>query len=196
MRVSIPLVFGALLLLAPVTGWGAEASKEAASPAEGGETYDQESVLDAAVEFFGTASEGIAKAIEKAFSDLGEPNGYIRGEESSGAIVFGLRYGSGVLQMKDGESRKLFWNGPSIGFDLGGNVAKTFILVYNLEDLDDLYQRYPALDGSLYYVGGVGVNYHQSSDVVLAPIRVGVGLRAGASVGYMHYTPERSWVPF
>jgi len=159
-------------------------------------TYDQDSVLKDAEHFFGTSTEGLAKIIEKAFKDHGRPNGYIKGEEASGAITVGLRYGNGMLNLKNGKSRKVYWQGPSIGFDFGANASKVFVLVYHLPSSDRIYQRFPAVDGSFYYVGGVGINYQQRGDIILAPIRLGVGLRAGASIGYMHYTREKTYLPF
>lgn len=161
-----------------------------------GDTFDQDSVLREAENFFGKGSEGLAKVIEKAFKEQGRPNGYIRGEEASGAITVGLRYGNGTLVMKDGSTRKVWWQGPSIGFDFGGNVAKVFVLVYHLPKASSIFQRFPAVDGSFYYIGGVGINYQQRDRIVLAPIRLGVGLRAGASIGYMHYTPKKTLNPF
>jgi hypothetical protein len=134
--------------------------------------------------------------IEKAFKDHGRPNAYVKGEEASGAITVGLRYGNGTLVMKGGGSRKVYWQGPSIGFDFGGNVAKVFVLVYHLPKTGAIFQRFPAVDGSFYFVGGVGINYQQRDNIVLAPIRLGVGLRAGASIGYMHYTPKKTYNPF
>lgn len=159
------------------------------------DTYSAEEVRDAATKFFGSSSEGLGKAIEKVFSDYGQPNAYITGTEGGGAIVVGLRYGKGVLQYKGGESQKVYWQGPSIGWDFGGNASKVFTLVYNLQSSSQLFQRFPAVDGSLYVVAGVGLNYQKSGDVVLAPIRAGVGLRAGASLGYVHYTREASIIP-
>ena len=111
-------------------------------------------------------------------------------------MTVGLRYGSGMLSMKAGKSRKVYWQGPSIGFDFGANVSKVFILVYHLPSSDKLFQRFPAVDGSFYYVGGAGINYQQRDGVILAPIRLGVGMRAGASIGYMHYTREKTYLPF
>ena len=160
------------------------------------ETYDQDSILKDAAEFFGTSTEGLAKVVEKAFKDHGRPNGYIKGEEASGAVTVGLRYGNGTLTLKQGGGRKVYWQGPSIGFDFGGNAAKVFVLVYHLPASEKLFQRFPSVDGSFYYVGGVGINYQQRGDIVLAPIRLGVGLRAGASVGYMHYTKTKTINPF
>ena len=146
--------------------------------------------------FFGKSTEGLAKVIEKAFKEQGRPNAYIKGEEASGAITVGLRYGNGTLVMKDGSTRKVWWQGPSIGFDVGGNVAKVFVLVYHLPRASAIFQRFPGVDGSFYYIGGVGINYQQRNKIVLAPIRLGVGLRAGASIGYMHYTPKKTYNPF
>ena len=107
----------------------------------------------------------------------------------------GVRYGKGKLHLKNGATRDVYWRGPSVGFDVGGNAAKVFVLVYDLPDMASAFQRYPGVDGSLYFVGGVGVNYQQSGDVVLAPMRVGVGLRGGVNIGYLHYTPKHSWLP-
>jgi hypothetical protein len=160
------------------------------------DTYDQDSIIKDAAEFFGKSTEGLAKVIEKAFKDHGRPNGYIKGEEASGAITVGLRYGNGTLKLKNGAARKVYWQGPSIGFDLGGNLSKVFVLVYHLPGTDKNFQRFPSVDGSFYYVGGVGINYQQRDNIILAPIRLGVGLRAGASIGYMHYTKSKTINPF
>lgn len=160
------------------------------------ETYDKENVINAASEFFGDGSEAVASVIEKAFADLGRPNGYIIGTEASAALVVGARYGDGTLSHKiEGDSR-VYWKGPSIGIDVGANGSRVFALVYNLNDTQDLYQRFPAVEGSLYYVAGVGMNYQQLDEIIIAPIRVGVGLRAGVNLGYLHFTKERSWNPF
>ena len=159
-------------------------------------TYDEESIVKAATDFFGETTEGLAKVIEKAFKDQGRPNAYIRGQEASGALTVGLRYGDGELIMKGGGSAKVYWAGPSIGFDVGGNASKVFTLIYHLPKASAIYQRFPGVDGSLYYVGGAGINYQRRNGITLAPIRLGVGLRAGASVGYMHYRREKSINPF
>ena len=160
------------------------------------DTYDQDSVLKEAEAFFGRSTEGLAKVVEKAFKDQGRPNGYVKGEEAAGAITVGLRYGNGTLVMKDGSTRRVWWQGPSIGFDFGGNVAKVFVLVYHLPRASAIFQRFPGVDGSLYWIAGAGINYQQRNNIVLAPIRLGVGLRAGASVGYMKYTPTKTYNPF
>jgi hypothetical protein len=176
---------GALALGLP--GWALAATDD--------DTYDQESTLRAATDFFGKTTEGLAKVIEKAFREQGRPNGYIRGEEVSGALTVGLRYGDGELVMKRGGATKVYWAGPSVGFDAGANASKVFVLVYKLPDVDAIFKRYPGVDGSLYFVGGVGINYQRLDGVTLAPIRLGVGLRTGASVGYIHYRREKSINP-
>jgi hypothetical protein len=171
------------------------ASPVSAEETEADDGFDQAAMVNKATEFFGETTEGLAKAVEHVFDDHGKPNAYITGEEFSGAIGVGLRYGEGTLYRTDGGSRKVYWQGPSIGFDLGGNVSKVFVLVYHLGDSDDLYQRFPGVEGTFYFVAGVGVNYQKSGDIVLAPMRTGVGLRAGANIGYLHYTDEFSWLP-
>ncbi len=178
-------------LLAATPGHAADSSTDSDK-----NTYDQDSVLKDAEQFFGSSTEGLARIIEKAFKEHGRPSGYIKGEEASGAVTVGLRYGNGTLSFKAGKSRKVYWQGPSIGFDFGANVSKVFILVYHLPSSDKIYQRFPAVDGSFYYVGGAGINYQQRDGVILAPIRLGVGMRAGASIGYMHYTREKTYLPF
>ena len=171
------------------------APKPAPAKASDKDTYSQDEILAKATGFFGALSEGLAKAIEKVFADQGRPNAYIAGNEASGAIGIGLRYGEGTLNRKTGETRKVYWQGPSVGFDLGADASKMFILIYHLPATEKLFQRFPAVDGSFYFVAGVGVNYQQSGNIIQAPIRTGVGLRAGVNIGYMHYTKEFSWVP-
>lgn len=160
------------------------------------DTYDKQSIIDVTSDFLGAGSDVVAKVVEKVFADLGRPNAYIKGSEISAAAVVGLRYGDGDMQHKIEGMRRVFWTGPSIGIDLGGNASKSVTLVYHLYDTEEVYGRFPAVEGSFYYIGGLGVNYQQKGDVILAPIRVGVGLRAGANLGYIHYTRERNWLPF
>ncbi len=157
--------------------------------------YTKDEAVNKARGFFGDTTEGLAKAIEKVFSDHGRPNAFITGEEFGGAIGIGVRYGRGELNRKGGTSRKVFWQGPSVGFDIGGNASKVFTLIYKLRNTQELFQRFPGVEGSFYFVAGVGVNYQQSGKVILAPIRTGLGLRAGANIGYVHYTKEHSWIP-
>lgn len=178
-------VSGAVLLIFSLNVGGAQAA----------ETYSQNEILAAAENLFGATTKGLATVIEKVFQDLGQPNGFIAGDEISGAFVFGLRYGRGELNLKGKGKREIFWQGPSVGFDFGGNASKTFVLIYNLNSADDLYGRYPGVDGSFYFVAGVGVNYQRGQTTTLAPIRTGVGLRAGANIGYLNYTRDSSWFP-
>lgn len=157
--------------------------------------FDQKTILDEAEEFFGEGAKGLGDVVEKAFEDQGRPNAYIKGQELSGAVGVGVFYGEGTLTTADGESRNVYWQGPTVGFDLGAEAAKTFILVYNLEGADALFKRYPGVSGSLYFVAGVGMNYARRDDTVLAPIRFGVGWRQGANIGYMHFTREKKLLP-
>ena len=166
------------------------------SYAQANEKYSQDEILNKASDFFGGASAGIAKGIEKIFSDLGKPNGIIEGEEFGGAFFVGLRYGKGILKRKKSKNYPVYWQGPSVGFDFGGNASKVFTLVYHLRNPGDIYRRFPGIDGSFYYVAGIGLNYQQAGNVTLAPIRTGIGVRAGANVGYLHYSQEHSWLPF
>ncbi len=166
-----------------------------AANAQAAETFSQNEILAAAENLFGATTKGLASVVQKVFEDLGEPNAYIAGEEISGAFIIGLRYGQGDLNQKGSAVRKVYWQGPSIGFDFGGNASKAFVLVYNLTSQEALFQRYAGVDGSFYLVAGVGVNYQSDGATTLAPIRTGVGLRVGASVGYLHYTQEASWFP-
>ena len=191
------LILAALLQAALAAGLLATTSAFAAEEKKSSDadTFDQDSVLKDAEKFFGKGTEGLGKVIEKAFKDHGRPSGYIKGQEASGAVGVGLRYGDGTLTMKNSASHRVYWQGPSIGFDVGGNVSKVFVLVYNLPDASKIFQRFPAVDGSFYYIGGVGINYQQRDNIILAPIRLGVGLRTGASIGYMHYTPKKTYNP-
>ena len=187
----------ACALLSAVPAFAQDKKSEPKKEAQKSEdTYDQDSVLKEAEAFFGRSTEGLAKVIEKAFKDHGRPNGYVKGEEAAGAVTVGLRYGNGTLVMKDGGTRRVWWQGPSIGFDFGGNVSKVFVLVYHLPRASAIFQRFPGVDGSLYWIAGAGINYQQRNNVILAPIRLGVGLRAGASVGYMKYTSSKTYNPF
>ncbi len=160
------------------------------------DTYEEDTILKEADACFGGGAEGLADVIEKIFKDMGRPNAYIKGQEASGAIVIGARYGDGTLVKKGGGSRKVHWTGPTIGFDAGGNISKVFVLIYNLPNTEAIFQGFPALDGSFYFIGGVGANYHQMDNIVLAPMRFGAGFRAGINIGYMHYRKKKSWNPF
>ena len=161
-----------------------------------GESYQQDDLIGAAEGVFGKGAEGLAGIIEKVLKDQGRPNAYIAGREASGAFVVGLRYGSGTLNHKVEGKREVYWTGPSIGFDVGGNASNTFVLVYNLYDTQDLYHRFPAAEGTAYLVGGFTASYLRWGDVVLIPIRLGVGYRLGINAGYMKFTEKRNWLPF
>ena len=159
------------------------------------DTFSPNEIVQAGSDFFGVTTEVMAKAVQRVTEDLGQPDGYIKGDEGSGAFVVGVRYGSGWLIRKGVEPKKVFWKGPSIGFDFGGNGAKVFTLVYNLRDEQRLYQRYPGVEGSIYFVAGIGVNYMRSGGVTLAPMRTGVGFRAGVNAHYQVYSDSRDWFP-
>ena len=160
------------------------------------EPYQEDTIVREAEAFFGRGAQGLADVLNRAFRDNGPPDAYIKGEEGAGSLGIGLRYGHGTLYLKDGTSLKVYWRGPSIGIDVGGSAAKTFVLVYRLASIEALFQRFGGVEGSLYYIGGIGVNYNRSNDTVLAPVRFGVGWRQGINVGYLHLSPERSWIPF
>jgi hypothetical protein len=189
---KIPVLAALLLLCAPSTAF-AQASLGEDARAAG---YEIGEIAKAADGAFGEASEGVAKVIEKAFADLGRPNAYIIGREGGGALIVGLRYGKGQLHSKIEGERTVYWTGPSIGPDAGGDASRTFTLVYNLNDSDDLFQRFPAVEGRAYLIGGVSANYHQRGDVILVPIRLGAGWRLGANVGYLKYSREGRILPF
>lgn len=160
------------------------------------ENYTAQEIVQAGHDFFGTTAAGFAEIIEKTFADSGQPNAYIVGQEAAGAFFGGLRYGEGTMYLKNGGSYKVYWQGPSIGFDFGGNGSRVMTLVYNLGMPDQIFNRFIGVEGSAYIVGGFGVNYQQNNQIRLAPIRTGVGARLGANVGYLKYTPYATWNPF
>ena len=162
----------------------------------GGTTYSDSELVDAVSTHLGVTAESAATAIEKLFKSRGRPVGYITGQEGGGAVGVGARYGKGTLWMKNGQTRKLYWQGPTIGFDLGADASKVFTLVYDLNNPDDIYRHFPGVDGSAYLIGGMAVNYQRAYGITLAPIRTGVGLRLGAKVGYTKYTKKRKIIPF
>jgi hypothetical protein len=160
------------------------------------DTYDRNDLMSAAEGVFGKGAEGLAGIIEKILKDQGQPNAYIAGREASGAFVVGLRYGSGVLYSKIEGQQPVYWTGPSVGFDVGGDANKVFVLVYNLYDTEDLFKRFPAGEGHVYFVGGFSASYLRSGNTVLIPVRLGVGWRAGVNVGYMKFSHHEKWLPF
>lgn len=159
-------------------------------------TYGEDDLIGAAEGVFGKGAEGLARMVEKLLKEQGEPNAYIVGREAGGAFVVGARYGSGTLHHKVEGERKVYWTGPSVGFDVGANASNTFVLVYNLYDSEELYERYPAGEGQAYVVGGLTASYLRKGDVVLIPIRMGAGLRLGINAGYMKFSKKQRWLPF
>lgn len=159
-------------------------------------TYGEDDLIGAAEGVFGKGAEGLAKLIEDLLEKQGEPNGYIVGREAGGAFIVGARYGSGTLHHKVEGQHKVYWTGPSIGFDAGASAANTFVLVYNLYDTEELYKRFPAGEGQAYFIGGLHASYLRRGDVVLIPIRVGAGLRLGVNAGYMKFSKKQRWLPF
>ncbi|HTO41124.1 MAG TPA: DUF1134 domain-containing protein [Rhizomicrobium sp.] len=186
----VPAAFGALLLTAFAPAAQAATAQEAA------DQFTESEIVQAASGFFGMTTEAVAKAVQKIFSERGLPDAYIKGEEGSGAFVVGLRYGSGYLIRKRHKPLKVYWQGPSIGFDVGGNASKNFTLIYNLRRADRLFQKFPGVEGSYYFIAGIGVNYQRADEITLAPMRTGIGLRAGVNAGYLTYTREHTLNPF
>jgi hypothetical protein len=198
MRATLRLLAATLSLLA----FGGIALAQSAGPmpitpvSDRPGTFSPDEIVHEGHRFFGTVSRGLAQVVEKAFSRWGQPNGYVLGQEGSGAFVVGLRYGDGTLYTKNAGDRRVFWEGPSIGFDTGGEGARTMMLVYNLPATEAIYQRFGGIDGSAYFIGGFGMTALTSNNIVVVPIRSGVGLRLGANVGYLKFTPKATWNPF
>jgi len=176
---------------------GASALPEpSASQSATGQTFQRDDLIGAAEGVFGRGAEGLARIIEDILREQGEPNGYIVGREAGGAFVFGLRYGSGTLHHKVEGTMPAYWTGPSVGLDAGANAGSTFVLVYNLHDSAELFHRFPAGEGAAYLVGGFNASYMRRGDVVLIPIRLGLGARLGVNVGYMKFSRQQRWLPF
>lgn len=191
-----PMALGLMLALSGPVLAQTTGSISKSSQTESAETYSTEEILAAGHQFFGKASRGLAKAVEYVFQSQGEPTAYIVGEEGAGAFVGGLRYGEGTIYYKDGTRQKIYWQGPSVGFDFGANGSRSLVLVYNSSTPRDLYERFGGVEGSAYLVGGLGVNFQRHDDIILAPIRTGVGARFGANVGYLKYSGKPNWNPF
>lgn len=158
--------------------------------------FSSNELLDSGHRFFGSLSRGLAQVVESATKRWGQPNAYILGQEAGGAMVGGLRYGEGVMYTRNAGDQKVFWQGPSIGFDAGADGDRTMILVYNLPATSAIYRRFGGVDGSAYMIGGFGMTALTADDIVLVPIRTGVGLRLGANLGYLKFTPKSTWNPF
>jgi hypothetical protein len=188
------LRFAALTLC--LISFGAEIAAAQNPPPPRRDTYKPDEIVSEGHRFFGTVSRGLAQVVQQAVSRWGEPNGYVLGQEGSGAFIVGLRYGDGTLYTRNAGDRRVFWEGPSIGFDSGGEGARTMMLVYNLPATDAIYQRFAGIDGSAYFIGGFGMTALSSGRIVVVPIRSGVGLRLGANIGYLKFTPTATWNPF
>jgi len=185
-------LFGLALAL-NLAAFGAQAQTASTGQVE---DFSESAMVVEAAKFLGATAESMAEVMDEVFTQYGEPTAVIRGEEVGAAVVFGLRYGRGDVLFKNGQSHPIYWRGPSAGIDSGGNASKSFTLVYGTDNIEDLYRRIGGVDGSAFYVGGVAVSFLQRDQVVLAPIRVGVGFRAGVSVGYLKFTPQSGWFPF
>ena len=172
------------------------ASYDRSAESSTADTYSPEEIVEGGHRWFGNTTKGLAKAVEHVFAQAGRPTGYIIGEEAAGAFFGGLRYGEGTLFMKDGTRKKVYWQGPSVGFDLGGNGSRVLVLVYNISDEGQIFDRFIGVEGSAYMVGGLGVNFQSNEHLKLAPIRTGVGARLGANVGYLKYTERPTMNPF
>ena len=175
--------------------WPASA-QTAPTPEQQQPAFTSGELVSAGQQFFGTISRGLASLIERAVGQWGLPNGYVLGEDAGGAFFGGLRYGEGMLYTKNAGDLKVFWQGPSLGWDFGGDGARTMMLVYSLPATQAIYQRFAGIDGSAYFVGGFGMTALTANNIVLVPIRSGVGLRLGANLGYLKFTPQSTWNPF
>jgi hypothetical protein len=172
------------------------AASAATSPAAAEAKVPRKDVFAAAEGVFGKGAEGLADVIEDLLRKQGEPNAYITGREAGGAFIAGVRYGSGTLHHQVEGDRPVFWTGPSLGFDFGADAAKVFVLVYNLHDSQRLFRRFPAAEGNAYVIGGFTASYLRRGDVVLIPVRMGVGARLGVNAGYMRFSQKNRWLPF
>jgi hypothetical protein len=196
------LVMGGVLILVGAASASAQGTPPPAGPSApppsqaSPSTYSSSEIVVAGHRFFGAISRDLAQLVERAVSRWGQPNGYILGQEGGGAFVVGLRYGDGTLYTKNAGDRRVFWEGPSIGFDYGGDGARTMMLVYNLPRTEAIYRRFAGVDGSAYVVGGLGMTALTDSNIVVVPIRSGVGLRLGANIGYLKFTEKATWNPF
>lgn len=185
---NLPSLFAILALAA----WSTTAQAQVRRP----QTYTAGELTSSGHRFFGNVSRGLALTIQQAVSRWGEPNGYILGEEGSGAFVGGLRYGEGTLFTRNAGNMRVYWQGPSVGWDFGGDGARTMMLVYNLPSTHAIFQRFGGVAGSAYFVGGFGMTALTANHIVVVPIKAGVGLRLGANIGYLKFTPRATWNPF
>jgi len=198
---AVALALAASTAIAPVEPTFAARSEAAVPAAQStaqneATTFSPGEIVGAGQHFFGETTKGLAQAVEYVFSHAGRPSGYIIGEEAAGAFFGGLRYGEGTLFLKNGARRKVYWQGPSVGFDVGGDGARTLVLVYNISSPAQIFDRFVGVEGSAYVIGGLGINFQSNDHLKLAPIRTGVGARLGANFGYLKYTSRPTWNPF
>ncbi|MGH7015794.1 MAG: DUF1134 domain-containing protein [Caulobacteraceae bacterium] len=187
---------GSTLGLKRAFGEEDDGGRPPANPGPAAPTYSNDELVNSVSDFMGVTAESAGAVLERLLKDNGQPTAYIAGEEASGAVTVGLRYGKGLLYMKNRVPMRVYWQGPTIGFDLGGNVDRVFTLCYNLQYPDAIFRRFPGVQGSAYLVAGMGITYQRAEDITLAPIRAGLGLRLGAAVGYLAYSRRRHWLPF
>ena len=186
------VVFGLLGTVASLVYPGDGAAAQSGPP----DTFSANEIVTSGHKFFGSISRGLASVVEEATRRWGEPNGYILGQEATGAFIGGLRYGEGTLYTKIGGDQRIFWQGPSVGFDFGGDGDRTMMLVYRLNRRQKLFQRFVGVDGSAYFIGGFGMTALTFDDMIVVPIRSGVGARLGINIGYLKFTDQPTWNPF
>ena len=186
----------AFLAVAPLAATAQTTGSVSKAETRSSQTSKPDEIARAGHGVFGKASRDLAAAVESVFEKQGEPTAYIVGEEGAGSFIGGLRYGEGTIYYKSGVKQRIYWQGPSVGFDFGANGSRSLVLVYNSASPEDLYTRFGGVEGSAYLIGGLGVNFQQKDNLILAPIRTGVGARLGANVGYLNYSPRPTWNPF
>ena len=194
-QVLAAAAFAALVGALPVAASAQGVQRTYATNPDPG-SFQANELVESGHQFFGSASRGLALAVQEATRRWGEPNGYILGQEASGAFFGGLRYGEGKLFTRNAGQRPVFWQGPSLGFDMGGEGARTMMLVYNMPFTDAIYKRFAGVDGSAYFIGGFGVTAVAADEMVVVPIRAGIGARLGVNIGYLKFTPDATWNPF
>ena len=189
------LLFGIIFVASATTNTNAEWYDDQ-NPSGNSEGFNVSELVLAGHDFFGTATEGLGTAVETVFSALGRPDGYIIGEEASGAIIAGLTYGEGTITTKNLGEEKIYWQGPSIGIDYGGDGSRVMFLIYNMDNINDVHKRFVGTNGTDYVVGGLGGSVNNRGGVTIATIKTGAGLRMGANIGYIKFSENPKWLPF
>lgn len=189
------LLFGIIFVASATTNTNAEWYDDQ-NPSDNSEGFNVSELVLAGHDFFGTATEGLGAAVETVFSALGRPDGYIIGEEASGAIIAGLTYGEGMITTKNLGEEKIYWQGPSIGIDYGGDGSRVMFLIYNMDNINDVHKRFVGTNGTAYVVGGLGGSVYNRGGVTIATIKTGAGLRMGANIGYIKFSENPKWLPF